>query len=135
ISPDGKAVLTASLARPARLWDAETGKQLHVFKGHTSDVMSAAFSPDGKRVLTGGHDRTARLWDAETGKELRRFHGESAGLRAVGFSQDGKRLLTSTGEAHVWDGEAGRELRRVARVQGGAALAFSADGRRVVSTR
>jgi WD40 repeat protein len=49
----------------ARIWDAETGKELKTLYGHTGEVESVAFSPDGKRVVTGSRDKTARIWDWE----------------------------------------------------------------------
>ena len=39
-------------------------------RGHTSAVLSTAFSPDGKRIVTASADKTARLWDAETGEPI-----------------------------------------------------------------
>ena len=52
-SPDGKRIVTASSDKTARLWDAESGKQIgEPLTGHTDAVMSAAFSPDGKRIVT-----------------------------------------------------------------------------------
>jgi hypothetical protein len=55
-------VLTGSSDNTARLWEADTGKLLITFQGHTHGVTSVAFSPDGRRVLTGSRDNTARLW-------------------------------------------------------------------------
>ena len=70
-SPDGKRIVTASWDKTARLWDAESGKQIgEPLTGHTDAVMSAAFSPDGKRIVTASWDKTARLWDAESGKQI-----------------------------------------------------------------
>ena len=69
-SPDGRRVLTASGDHTARLWEADTGKLLATFQGHTDGVNSAVFSPDGRRVLTASEDNTARLWEADTGKLL-----------------------------------------------------------------
>src|SRR5208282_4280755 len=43
--------------------------------GHTSPVLSVAFSPDGKRIVTGGCGERkgspgeVKVWDAETGTE------------------------------------------------------------------
>jgi len=61
-SPDGKRVVTASYDQTARLWDAETGKEMVVLQGHTDAVTRAEFSPDGKRVVTASQDRIT-LWD------------------------------------------------------------------------
>ncbi len=35
-----------------------------LLKGHTSAVMSVAFSPDGKRIVSGSQDNTVKVWDA-----------------------------------------------------------------------
>ena len=61
----------------ARIWDAESGKELRRLVGHTQVIGSAAFSPDGKKVVTASWDQTARIWDAESGRELQRFGGHS----------------------------------------------------------
>jgi WD40 repeat protein len=47
-----------------RLWEAEGGKPLATFQGHTSIVYRGVFSPDGQQVLTASSDETARLWEA-----------------------------------------------------------------------
>ncbi len=59
----------------ARIWDATTGRELTVLRGHMDAVRSAAFSPDGKRIVTASYDRTARIWDAATGKEITILRG------------------------------------------------------------
>ena len=46
-----------------RLWDVETGKNIHTFWGHTTDVQSLAFSPDGTLLASGSFDGTILLWD------------------------------------------------------------------------
>jgi hypothetical protein len=55
-------VLTASRDKTARLWEADSGKLLATFQGHTEAVWIAVFSPDGRHVLTASVDKTARLW-------------------------------------------------------------------------
>jgi WD40 repeat protein len=65
-SPDGSRIVTASGSvgtkdNTARIWDAETGKELMVLSGHDQGVNSAAFSPEGLRIITasgrGSRDR------------------------------------------------------------------------------
>jgi WD40 repeat protein len=45
-SGDDKRVVTASDDKTARIWDAESGKELAALKGHDDSVLSAAFSGD-----------------------------------------------------------------------------------------
>jgi WD40 repeat protein len=83
-----------------RLWEAENGKHLATFLGHTNPVNSAVFSPDGRRVLTASEDKTARLWEAENGKLLATFQGHTDAVRSAVFSPDGRRVLTASGNLH-----------------------------------
>ncbi len=80
--------------RVVRLWDADTGKELCVLKGHEFRVTSVRFSPDGKRVVTTSWDRTARVWDAATGKQLHVLRDPKFSLGTAEFSPDGSRVLT-----------------------------------------
>jgi DNA-binding beta-propeller fold protein YncE len=135
-SPDGARVLTGSTDNTARLWDAATGKEIRVFKGHEGGVWSVAFSRDGARVLTGSVDATARLWDAATGKEIRAFKGHEGFVRSVAFSPDGARVLTGSVDAtaRLWDAATGKEIRAFTGHEGPVfAVAFSPDGARVLT--
>jgi WD40 repeat protein len=57
-------VVTASADHTARLWDAHTGEQVGLFKGHDDQVYDAEFSPDGANIVTASVDKTARIWIA-----------------------------------------------------------------------
>ncbi|MCG7755883.1 MAG: hypothetical protein LZF63_04400 [Nitrosomonas sp.] len=47
------------------LWDAVSGKELAVRRGHKDEVFNAQFSPDGKSIVTASYDKTARLWPCD----------------------------------------------------------------------
>ena len=104
ISSDQKLVLTGSADKTAKLWEAETGREIRTLKGHSGEVSFTAISPDNKLALTAGDDKTVRLWNLETGEELRQFGGEvkddgdstsaSPAITSISFSPDGKYLLS-----------------------------------------
>ena len=62
-SPDGKRLATGSEDNTAKVWDAETGKELLTLSGHTWSVSSVSWAPDGERLATGSGDGTAKVWD------------------------------------------------------------------------
>ena len=68
-----------------RVWDAASGEELLVLRGHEGPVHAAAFSPDGARIVSGSDDRTVRVWDAASGAELLvlRGHEEDRRCRRV----------------------------------------------------
>jgi WD40 repeat protein len=111
ISADGKRVLTSSSDKSLRLWDAHTGKCLHVLKGHTERIVGAALSRDGKRALSGSDDRTIRLWDTTTGKELDKLTGHANCIWSVAFGPEGEAISgCCDGSVHRWDLKRGRNL-------------------------
>jgi WD40 repeat protein len=110
LSPDGERIVTTSRTwasvkhrdgqevvytpNTARVWDAATGKETAVLKGHGMHLVSAEFSPDGQRILTASWDRTARLWDAATGRQLTQIKADPYPLQWARFTPDGRRVLT-----------------------------------------
>ncbi|MCS6851493.1 MAG: hypothetical protein NZ700_10050, partial [Gemmataceae bacterium] len=76
---DGQRVLTGSDDKTAVIWDAQTGRKVITFQGHTATVTSLAWSPDGQRVLTGSRDGSTRIWAAGSGKALATVYSFNAG--------------------------------------------------------
>jgi WD40 repeat protein len=110
LSPDGRLVVTTFLHsaiaypaggapclytdRVARVWDAATGEEVRILKGHTGRVASAWFSPDGRRIVTASWDKTARVWDAATGRELAVLRAGPAAPDGAWFGGTGRRVVT-----------------------------------------
>ncbi|KAJ6550303.1 WD40-repeat-containing domain protein, partial [Mycena capillaripes] len=114
-SPDGKRIVSGSLDKTVRIWDAESGAPLREpLEGHTNPVTSVAFSPDGKRIVSGSWDNTVRIWDAESGAPLREpLEGHTNRVTSVAFSPDGKRIVSGSEDktVRIWDAESGAPLR------------------------
>ncbi|HVS34075.1 MAG TPA: sigma-70 family RNA polymerase sigma factor [Gemmataceae bacterium] len=138
-SPDGKRALSASFDATVRVWDVETGKELHCLQGHTDRSDCAVFSPDGKRILSCSWDGTVRLWDVETGKELKCFGATGRPgihIARLAFFPDGKRFLcvaTDNDSLQIRDMETGDVVKDFGRHNGHIyPVALSSDGSQVL---
>lgn len=101
-SADGERLATASNDGSAIIWDASSGKQLTVLRGHSNTVFRVVFDPNNSsRVATASADDTARVWNADTGKTLFELLGHKNVVNSVAFSPDGKEIITAS-----WDGSA-----------------------------
>jgi eukaryotic-like serine/threonine-protein kinase len=121
-----------------RIWDALTGKQQLVLKGHPDTVNCVAFSRDGARLVSGGWDDTVRVWDARTGQQLLTFKGPGGyGIRNVAFSPDGTRLRAAdeTGSVQVWGARPTQERHVLKGSPGGVyGMAFRPDSTQLAAS-
>ena len=129
-------IVSGSYDKSVRVWDALTGAELKVLRGHISGVSSAAFSPDGARIVSGSYDTTVRVWDASTGAELNELYRHISGVSSVAFSPDSMRIVSASIDrsVRVWDASTGTELKVLhGHSESVSSVAFSADGTRIVS--
>lgn len=152
LSPDGSRLVTCSMGKePAKVWDANSGKELLTLKGEAAALTRCAvFSSEGTRIVTGGgrksnseydfksdgEDFAVRVWDASTGVELTNISGHTDTISDVSFNADGSRIVTASHDhsARVWDLETGRELLVLkGHVSGLYSASFSPDGSRIVT--
>ena len=95
-----------------------------------------AFSPDGRLVAGSESGRTIFVWDAHTGA-VRRLPGHFEYTYNVAFGVVAGRLLlasvSTAGEVRVWDPLTGASVKELEH-EAATAVAFSPDGRRMVTT-
>ena len=93
-SPDGTRL---AVATDVGIWlyEAPTGTEIALVKGHTFSVNSVSFSPDGKTLASAGYD-TVRLWDVVSGEETATMPMHHRGyVKSVSFSPDGRTLASA----------------------------------------
>jgi WD40 repeat protein len=98
------------------------------------DVRSMAFSPDG-RILAGGYrDGAFRILDAATGNV--RAERSQGGVLAVAFSPDGAHIAAGGQDltVRVYRSDSGQEVARQHYDDPVRGLAFTADGRHLVTS-
>lgn len=114
-SSDGNLLASVGINSPtdlravAKIWDTQTGKLIHLLKGHSGIINEVNFHPNGKWLVTASEDSTARIWNLSDEKELYRFPHEK-GVYKASFSQDGNYLITQTftGKARIWNLDDGK---------------------------
>jgi WD40 repeat protein len=135
-SPDGKLVAVGGYDRDknvhfARLWEADTGKELRHFRFGNGGIRCVAFSPDGKTLAVGadgGNPLAVKLYEVATAKEVLAIPIPGGySIRSLAFAPDGKTVAASgsTG-TRLFDTTTGKETLKIDHRAIG--LQFAPDG-------
>jgi len=140
-SPDERTLAAVTSAGDLRLWDARTGQE----KSRLDAARCFAFSKDGKLLATGGPHGTVHVYEIASGATLLRVEKMDYEVHHLALSPDRKRLVAgcydpksvkeARGVLRLWDLTKKKFEREVAAHRYSvSSVAFSPDGRRIVST-
>ncbi|MDE0022355.1 MAG: WD40 repeat domain-containing protein [Candidatus Poribacteria bacterium] len=123
------------------LYDAKTGAEIDLLRGHTGIVNYVDYSQDGRALLTAGNDKTARLWNAETGALRHIFGDPSKSVHSAALSPDGRTVATgASASIDLWSADTGKHFRTLVgdmrsrgHGRGVYSLAYSPDGKLLAS--
>jgi WD40 repeat protein len=132
-SRDGKRLATGCYDGNVYVWEAATGRQLQVCRGHRGKVIHVAFNDEGDLLASTAWDATTRLWDSRSGEQL-----VQTDMPGPQFSHDGQWLAIEMPGVAVgrWEVAAAVECRRLighAKNSAVVSLTFAPDGRMIAS--
>jgi WD40 repeat protein len=138
-APRAPVFATSSADGTVDLWDARTGRRLHILDDGGGSIADVAFSPDGTMLATASSDGGVRVWRVADASRFFYFEGHHGPAVRVAFSPNGA-LLVSTSQdrtARVWSvgGIEAGTLAAVLAGNGGAVTtaAFAPSGKSVVT--
>ena len=107
-SPNRELLVTASVDRSIKMWDAASGTLRHSSSQHTDIAHGLAFRPratGGANVpcfcVSASRDKTVRVWQPSIGRVVRIVCGHGGPVFAVVYSADGARLYSAGQEGIV----------------------------------
>jgi WD40 repeat protein/serine/threonine protein kinase len=144
-SPDSKTAVAAGDDLVLWTWDVATGQRRPWQRQRGAAIRVLRFSPpDGHWLLSVDEKGTALIWDTAKGEIVREMHhGGEVGSWSAVFSPDGRQILTGgraglgalayKGKARLWDAATGELLREFHHERHVGAVAFSIDGKWIVT--
>jgi WD40 repeat protein len=109
-TPDGKRLLTGG--KEAKIWDAQTGRELFMLRGHPNPVMEVTVSPDGRWYISvsayrgkGQPRNVLKIWKDAGGPELQSHHVRVRLANGIVVVPAEKKILgmDSQGILHTWE--------------------------------
>lgn len=88
-----------------KMWDAETGKAIRTFAGHTRGLACVEWSRDGKEIVSAGNDQVIKLWNADSGECMKEFKGHTDLVRGLSFDAVSRKIVSVGYDktTRVWD--------------------------------
>ncbi|KAI0350109.1 WD40 repeat-like protein [Trametes cingulata] len=84
--PSFPVLITGSYDRTARVWNLDTGAEVHSLVGHTRAIRALQF--DAAKLITGSMDHTMRVWNWRTGQCVKILEGHTEGVVCLNFDSN-----------------------------------------------
>jgi WD40 repeat protein len=105
LSADGKRLATAGNDNVVRIWEVESGEELRLLRGHTTEISHLAISGDGSTVVSVDQDNEVKVWATNPADDPSLLLHEGI-IVYVAAASDGRTLATSDpnfSTVRLWD--------------------------------
>jgi WD40 repeat protein len=139
-SPNGRSLASGGNDGTLRLWDTQTGQLKSGLSNDKIPIANLAYQSKGDFLASARYDGTIEIWQtADTNRPPLILKGHQGTVGSVAFSPDltNSALLLSGGNdgtIRLWDMESSEEVARFQHEGAVRSVAFTADGKRMVST-
>uniref|UniRef100_A0A8C7DC30 Dynein assembly factor with WD repeat domains 1 n=1 Tax=Oncorhynchus kisutch TaxID=8019 RepID=A0A8C7DC30_ONCKI len=106
---DCSLIITGSMDKSCRVWEAASGKCMATLAGHEDEVLDVCFDYTGQLIATASADGTARVYSAVSYQCISRLESHEGEISKICFNAQGSRVLTASADktARLWDVQSG----------------------------
>ncbi|MET9479663.1 protein kinase [Streptomyces sp. NPDC006638] len=135
-SGDGELLVTGGADGLVRVWELQTGQQLHTFPERAGKAHTVLLSEEGGLAVTADWSGTAHVWDFTTGKRAFELFGDRGRVRSVSVDRAGQHALVgdADGALCLWNVRNRSRIRTMLAHEGPVtAVRLSPDGKYAAS--
>lgn len=110
ISPIDNKILIGNKSAEICVWDFNTLKNIHTFKGHNAEITGIQVTKE-QRVVSSSIDMTVRIWDLENRLLLNTLESHTKAINCLALSPDHNHAITGSDDKtiRVWNIETGEQ--------------------------
>ncbi|KAL7322579.1 hypothetical protein PS15p_211563 [Mucor circinelloides] len=131
----GNILVSGSYDNNVIVWNLETGKKVHVLKGHTMKVYCVAIDPKRRHCISGSLDASVRIWGIDDGECKFVLQGHAILVGLLGLVDDCLVSAAADATLRIWDPSNGDRLHILAGTNGhqGPITSFQHDKYKIIS--